>query len=341
MTVKEFFKSTAFKCIAVLTCVLLISGVLLAICWGFLEVTDDERFNRKIGAVYGGETVTATEQDLSGKNVKFSNATIQKLWYIEEKNDYLVQAASRGYGGDITCWIAVNMQDNKKDVKGLGKVILYAVGDPAELTGNIPSNVYDKFSEEYADGKTFEYGYAEDGSSHGSEYIGTGATSTMTAICNDVNGAVAFVKAYASGEGISDPFAGYQYTDYLDEATKFEVKGATVEYSIVTKGDIWGKFEITIHVAKDGGVNKITKYEIVKNGSSVMPDKDYGALMSPTALALNGKTLDEIKGYIALNDGTGDDVINTGATISNCHCYYAAAFALANYDKIISEKGGN
>lgn len=336
MTVKEFFKSTAFKCIAVLTCVLLISGVLLAICWGFLEVTDDERFNRKIGTVYGGETVTATEQDLSGKNVKVNNATIQKMWYIEEKNDYLVQAASRGYNGDITCWIAVNMQDNKKDVKGLGKVILYAVGDPAELTGNISSNIYDKFPAEYTEGKTFTYG--TEGTD---EFIKTNASYTMTAICNDVNGAVAFVKAYASGEGISGPFAGYQYTDYLDETTKFEVKGTTVEYSIVTQGEIWGKFEITIHVAKDGGVNKITKYEIVKNGSSVMPDKDYGALMSPTALALNGKTLDEIKGYIALNDETGDDVINTGATISNCHCYYAAAFALANYDKIISEKGGN
>ena len=85
MTVKQFFKGTAFKCIVVLMSVLLISGVLLAICWGFLEVTDDERFNRKIGAVYGGETVTAVEQDLSGKNTSVSGATIQKLWYIEEK----------------------------------------------------------------------------------------------------------------------------------------------------------------------------------------------------------------------------------------------------------------
>ena len=122
-----------------------------------------------------------------------------------------------------------------------------------------------------------------------------------------------------------------------------------MEYSITTKGEIYGKFKITIHVAKENGVNKITKYEIVTNGSSNYHDDKTGQdvnfipLMSPTALALNGKTLDDIKGYIALNDGTKDDVINTGATISNCHCYYAAAFALANYDKVLSEnsQGGN
>lgn len=67
MTAKQFFKSTAFKCIAVLLSVLLVSGVLLAVAYGFLEVTDEERFSRKIGVMYGGEAVTATEQDISGK----------------------------------------------------------------------------------------------------------------------------------------------------------------------------------------------------------------------------------------------------------------------------------
>ena len=339
MTVKQFFKGTAFKCIIVLMSVLLISGILLAICWGFLEVTDEERFNRKIGAVYGGETVTAVEQDLSGKNVKVNDATIQKLWYIEEKNDYLVQATSRGYNGDVTCWITVNMK-SETEVKGLGKVILYAVGDPAELTGNIPNSVYDKFPAEYTDGKTFTYG--TEGTD---EFIGTKASHTMTAICNDVNGAVAFVKAYASGEEIVDPFAGYEYTDFLDEASEWKVNGSTVEYNITTKGGgIFGKFKININVTKENGVNKITKYEIVQNGSSPIFDgnpTDYKELMSTTALALNGKTLDEIKGFIALNDKTKDEVINTGATISNCHCYYAAAFALANYDKVLNSQGGN
>lgn len=340
MTVKQFFKGTAFKCIVVLMSVLLISGVLLAICWGFLEVTDEERFNRKIGAVYGGETVTAVEQDLSGKNVKVNDATIQKMWYIEEKNDYLVQAYSRGNGGNITCWITVNMTD-ANTVKGIGKVLFYSTEDAAEYVGNIPDSIYEKFPTDYTDDKIFNTG----------DFISTGATFTLTAICNDVNGAVAFVKAYASGEEIVDPFAGYEYTKYLDEQTlsNIKVNGSTVEYSITTKGEIYGKFKITIHVTKDNGVNKITKYEIVQNGSSnyhddkTGQDVNYIPLMSPTALALNGKTLDEIKGYIALNDGTKDDVINTGATISNCHCYYAAAFALANYDKLLSEnsQGGN
>lgn len=340
MTAKQFFKSTAFKCLAVLTCVLLVSGILLAVCWGFLEVTDEERFNRKIGAVYGGETVTATEKDLSGKDLNSNNAVIEKLWYIEEKNDYLVQASSRGYGGNITCWVAVNMKENKTEVNGITKVILYSVGDAAELIGNIPDSVYAKFSEEYTDGKVFKYGY-ESGTSHGSDTIETGATSSMTAICNDVNSAVAFVKAYASGELATNPYEGYEYTDYLDNSTAVSVNGTTAEYSIVTQGEIWGKFNITIHVTPDGNVKKITRYEITKNGSSVMPDKDYGADMSPQALDLNGKTLDDIKGYLA--DASQGGALHTGATISNKHCYYAAAFALANYDRVISEKsqGGN
>ncbi|MDE6691212.1 MAG: hypothetical protein K2K04_04495, partial [Clostridia bacterium] len=125
------------------------------------------------------------------------------------------------------------------------------------------------------------------------------------------------------------------------------VNGTTVEYSIVTKGEIQGKFNITIHVAPVDGVNKITEYAVTKNGSSpIFPgnDTDYATLMSPQALDLNGKTLTDIQGYLA-DETSKDDggVLHTGATISNKHCYYAAAFALANYDKALSNysQGGN
>ncbi|MDE6790387.1 MAG: hypothetical protein K2J61_01565 [Clostridia bacterium] len=322
MTVKQFFKSTAFKCIAVLLSVLLVSGILLAIAWGFLEVTDEERFNRKIGAVYGGETVTSVEQDLSGKNLSVSGATIQKLWYIEEKEDYLVQAASRGYGGDITCWISVEMQGTT--VTGIGKVLRYAVADAAELIGNIGADVYDLFSEDYTDGKIFTYG-----DKTSSEYIGTGASYSLTAICNCVNGAVEFVKAYASGAEI----VSYEYSELIDlNQTEWTVNGEEIEYKIITSASSDpDRFTFTIKV---DGTKKITAYNIDVNGST----GSYASQMAQAAKDLTGKSLEDVQGY--LNNAGG--VLSTGATKSNERCYNAAAFALANYEKILNAaKEGN
>ena len=327
MTVKQFFKSNAFKCIAVLLSVLLVSGILLAIAWGFLEVTDEERFNRKIGVMYDGETVTSVEQDLSGKNVSVSGATVQKLWYIEEKQDYLVQAASRGNGGDVICWITIEMKDGQT-VGGIGKVIVYAVADAAEYIGNIGADIYQKFSEDYTDGKIFTYG---DKTSN--EFISTGATFSLTAVCNCVNGAVEFVKAYASGAEITDPLEGYEYTSFIDgKKTNWTVSGEEITYTIITEANSPAtSFTLTIKV---DGTKTITAYSIDVNGST----GSYGSQMAQAAKDLTGKSLADVQGY--LNNAGG--VLNTGATKSNERCYNAAAFALANYDTIINAaKEGN
>ncbi len=343
MTVKQFFKGTAFKCIVVLLSVLLISGVLLAICWGFLEVTDEERFNRKIGAVYGGETVTAVEQDLSGKNTKVGDATIDKLWYINEKNDYLVQAYSRGNGGNITCWITVNMQADKTSVKGIGKVLFYSTDDAAEYVGNIPNSIYEKFPTDYTDGKNFTYGTEYLDSGKNPEFIGTGASYTLTAICNDVNGAVEFVKAYASGGEIVDPFAEFEYKNLIKmNSTAWTVNGGEITYNIVTNANQGpSSFKITVKVDAS---KTITEYTITKNGCEGDHEEyeaeDYQNMMSDTVKNLTGKTLTDIEGYLA--DTSKDGVLHTGATKSNELCYHAAAFALANYDRVLQqEQGGN
>lgn len=335
MTVKQFFKSTAFKCIAVLLCVLLVSGVLLAIAWGFLEVTDDERFNRKISVVYGNEAVTATEQDISGKNTKVDDATIDKLWFINEKNEYLVQASSRGNGGNVTCWITVCMNDDAT-VKGIGKVILYDVEDKAEYVGYIGEEIYAKFATDYVDGKKFTYG---DQSSD--EFIKTNATSSLTAVCNDVNGAVEFVKAFAGGTEIVNPYADFQYTDFINlDKTRWTVSGEEISFNIVTKNN--GPAEPFTISLKVNATGKISGYSIDVNGSTEGPKGDYADSMT-TAKDLNGKSLDDIKGYLALDDDVKDDIINTNATRSNVLCYNAAAFALANYTACLTtpDKGGN
>lgn len=333
MTAKQFFKSTAFKCIAVLMSVLLVSGVLLAVCWGFLEVTDEERFNRKIGQIYGGASVTAVAKDISDKNTKLNNATIEGLWFITEKNDYLVQASSRGNGGNVTCWVTVNMHD-ETTVKGVGKVLLYSVADPAEFKDNISGDIYNKFSTDYTDGKNFSYG--TEGSD---DYIKTGASRTLTAVCNDVNAAVAFVKAFAGGGEINDPLAGLERTGFIDGTTTWTVSGTEITYSIVTLPNGHANaFKITVKVDQ---TKTITDYVIPPDGNG--STGKYGDKMSALiGEQLKGKTLADIEGYLDLNDGTPDDVINTGATKSNQLCYEAAAFALANYDKLVgAAEGGN
>lgn len=328
MTAKQFFKGKAFKCIIVLMCILLASGILLSVCWGFLEVTDEERFARKINAMYDGETVTSVEQDISGKNLSVSGATIQSVWLIPEKNDYLVQAASRGYGGNVTCWIAVSMDETLANVTSIRKVINYSVADSAELIGNISNGVYEMFTTEYEDGKVFDYG-----TKGGDEYIDTGASHTMSAICNCVNGSVEFIKAYASGTEIVDPLAGFTYTEYIDGGkTSWTVDGAAVNYTVVTTPlSPAGAFTVTLTVDGD---KTIKNYAIVTNGST---SDSYVASMSEKAKNLNGKSLDEVIAYLG-NDG-GE--LNTGATRSNTLCYNAAAFALGNYEKALERGNSN
>ena len=58
MTVKQFFKSTTFKCIITLLCILLISGIFLTVMNGLLEVAEGEKLQRAIGKIYDGGATT-------------------------------------------------------------------------------------------------------------------------------------------------------------------------------------------------------------------------------------------------------------------------------------------
>ena len=60
MTVKAFFKSNAFKSLAVLIAIVLVAGALLAICNDLLYISDEERLARSLSKIYGKE-VTAEE----------------------------------------------------------------------------------------------------------------------------------------------------------------------------------------------------------------------------------------------------------------------------------------
>ena len=71
MTVKQFLKSQAFKCIIVLLCIALVAGGLLSILNDLLSVSAEERTMRAIESVYGEqlnyETLTFDESELTNE----------------------------------------------------------------------------------------------------------------------------------------------------------------------------------------------------------------------------------------------------------------------------------
>lgn len=327
MTVKQFFKSTAFKCIAVLTSILLISGILLAVCWGFMEVTDDERFQRQISQVYPNEKVTAVAQDLGDKNTSYGSTTVKRYWLVEEKNDYIVEAKSKGYNGGITCWVVVKMNDSRTQIDGIRKVQIYKADSADELIGNIKDSVFKKFETDYTEGVEYDYGNENDKE----QYIYTGASHSLTAVCNCVNASIKFVK------GEEDPYAAFEYRDLIDvDKCEWSDDGTTVTYTIVTFAN-QGPKPFTIVIKTNGTKILGDGFTITTDGST---SQNYKDKMSETAKNLGGKTLQDIQGYLSDNSQGGELV--TGATRSNELCYNAAAFALANYSRCLgSPKGGN
>ncbi len=342
MTVKQFFKGTAFKCLITLLCVLLISGIFLTIAYGFFEVTDEEKFNRKVGNLYSdGAQVTTENKEI--EPAKVGNSTIEKLWLIPEKNDYLVQVSGTGRDGKIVTWVIVEMDSQRTSVTGIGTVLVYetVASEYAYKISGWNTNI-ENFSKDYKDGIVYKYGTAGD-----PMYINTGASTSFTAICNCVNDAISFMKAYASGGPIGgDPLDGFAYTSYIDSsATSFSVEDGIVVFNITTKknGLVPNPYEITVKVNASG---EIAEYTIVKSGAYPYEDKNYPELEYGNKFSeyLIGKKASDIIAILGTDSadltyqdcrdsikGFDDGELATGATQSNFVNLYAALFATSNY----------
>ena len=81
MSAKQFFKSTAFKCIVTLLCVLLISGIFLTIMNALLEVTPEEKRDRAISKIYG---TTVSVEDVAINGYKDDSATIDEAYKVTD-----------------------------------------------------------------------------------------------------------------------------------------------------------------------------------------------------------------------------------------------------------------
>lgn len=319
MTVKQFFKSTSFKCIITLLCVLLVSGIFLTIMNSLLKVTDQEKFDRAINKIYG-KSVKTEAVAVAQYN---SDATIDEAYKVLDDGNYLIKATGKGGfdNGTVTCWVVVVVDRGK--ISGIGKVVI----DSNKAQSYI-SNIGDKFLDGFKNytGTKFD---PEIG------FVKTGATFSAGAICNAVNGSIDYVNSHWLGNVTENIFKDFLFTEYIDtDVTSFTVDEAkNVTYSIKTKKYPEANgFTVSVTVGADG---IISAYSITENGST----GGFGNKMHPDILngtLFVGKNIADIKAL--LNEGIqypsgSGSVISTGATKSNYLCVYAAAFASANYEK--------
>ena len=96
MTAKQFFKSNAFKSLAVLIAIVLAAGVLLAICNDIFHVSDEERFARSIAKIYGTQ-VTTEEVELTEEEKSYNTGRVDAVYLVADDGNYLFKTT--GFGG--------------------------------------------------------------------------------------------------------------------------------------------------------------------------------------------------------------------------------------------------
>ena len=344
-SVKEFFKSTAFKCIAVLLAIALVCGILLTFCNDLFEVTDEERLNRTLSKIYG-QSVETEDALKDGMTLEFDNGEINSAYLVKDDGNYLVNASGTGgYYGSVACWVVVEISDNS--LSGIRSVIVDKADNASEFTNRISEDNLEYFADSFDGEEEFTVSDWQGDSLHG------GATPqfTMTAIVNAVNTAVEFVRSQLLGEVTEpDPFEGFEYTYYIDTKNTKVTLGednSTINYTIVTKN--YGQaqpFTIAVTVGAD---KKIATYSITENGSTgdtfignMHPDiLDNGKMFitkDAAAILEMFKTATGEDGEFVKNDlvdetlASGASTPSDGAGYSNFLCVYAALFAASNYD---------
>ena len=322
MTVKGFFKSNVFKCLATLLCVLLISGIFLTLMNGLLAVSDQERFERAISKIYGKSV--ATETVVIQNPNPTSMATINEAYKVKDDGNYLVKSTGKGgySGGTVTCWVVVEIKNGA--ISGIGKVVVdsnTAQTQMAEITDSFLST----FSTGYKDGIIYA---TADG------FLVANSTMSSNAVCMSVNGAIEFVNGLL-GNTTEDAYKDCKYIEYIDtrNTSHTENEDGTVTFHVTTIG--YGNamaFTVDVTVNRDG---VITKYEITKNGSTGGYDKTMKPSVLDGSLFIDKNVTELIENGVDYSSMKGD--LKAGATQSSFLCFSAAVFAAANYEPFLPE----
>lgn len=322
----NFFKSEAFRSLAVLLGIVILAGALLSVLNGVFYVSEEELFARSMQKIYGYE-IQVTEQPLNAEEAARADGTVNRI-YLDEEGNYLLNATGTGafQGGTVTVWVIVEMTEGK--LSGVGKVVFDSttVGNYYTTSSAFFEN-FDKHDDQVQQGESFSV-------SGGIVNVTTGATQSSNAINNAVNTAVEYVRFAVVGEEQEEPV--YRFSSRISRAD-VQVTGNSVAYDLTVKGlGAANAFQISVTVAE--GV--ITQYAIVQNGST----NGYENKMHPEIESLFlGMTLSELEAFAgeafmeklnadsapAKGDAPGE--ISTGATFSNAVALIAALYATANY----------
>ncbi|MBO7344789.1 MAG: hypothetical protein J6U92_02490 [Clostridia bacterium] len=189
---KNFFKSDWFRCTAVLLCLLVFFGGLLAVLNDLLFVPPEERTARAIKKIYGSVPEYAIELDLDNGGTAITNdfGTISKKYLVGD--DVLFRATGiNGYkGGTITLWLKV-VKTNENYV--IDKVILDGY-EKQTLMSKFGGDYYENFLIDVTD--AYENGqgvFSPKADATGLKNPMSGATMSATAACNAVNCVITYL----------------------------------------------------------------------------------------------------------------------------------------------------
>ncbi|MDE7439334.1 MAG: hypothetical protein K2N23_02355 [Clostridia bacterium] len=266
MTAKQFFKSTTFKCLITLLCVLLISGIFLTVMNSLLKVTDEEKFNRAINKIYGKSVTTeAIAIDYTAQK-----ATIDEAYRVKDDGNYLIKATGTGGfdSGTVTCWVVVAVKNGA--ITGIDKVVIDS-NKAQSYIGNINNKFLSEFSS--YDGEPFD----------ALSMTKTGATMSARAICNAVNASI----------------------DYVNEKWLGNVTTAGTKL-VNALAKLYGETQISIYGVDENGADMlITEETETVTGFITAPVTQGNATVSEMYKVVFTENDTEVVQYVLTSTGTG------------------------------------
>ncbi|HOO22452.1 MAG TPA: FMN-binding protein [Clostridia bacterium] len=197
MTLKEFLKSKTFICIVVLLVIALVCGGLLAIMNDLLAVTEEEKMQRAIKKIYGGnvdyEEIAVAEEY---KTNEFGS--VDGVYAFKDGNYLIKTTGGKGFqGGTVTLWIVAEYKDGA--FEGFKSVAVDSY-EKQTLMSSFDDNFTGVYSSDRSDrgvkeGKNF-------GLQNSDNEIGnivSGATRTSNAFNNAVNAALYYIRNVLEG----------------------------------------------------------------------------------------------------------------------------------------------
>ena len=201
MTVKEFFRSEAFKSVAVLMTIVIICGGVIAVCNGLFAVSPEEMRNRAISKIYGGMPERTDVLTIEENNKVNEYGSVDEAYFVvfDGQDNALIKATGKnGYkGGTITLWVVIQLASDSSAV-GINRV-QYDSNTGQTLMSNFGESFYLQFTQKNADIAAKKYFSADKLSAEPTANVSvqSGASFSSKAIINAVNAALHF--AYEGG----------------------------------------------------------------------------------------------------------------------------------------------